>query len=478
MPYPAIMEGMETPVTVVILAAGLGTRMKSRQAKVLHRAGGKTLVEHALDMALALTRAERVFVVVGHQAERVRAAIATPGIGFIEQTEQLGTGHALLVGREALAHQDGYLVIVYGDGPLLRADTVRRLIETLEASDAAGALLSADMPDPTGYGRVLRGVGDNVTAVVEEKAATPQQLAIREANMGIYCYRAEVFWRHVSEMRPDNPAHEYYLTDMVQILSRAGHSVTAMKIDDARECLGINDRVELAEADRLLRERKLRELMLEGVTIEKPETVTIDGGVEIGIDTVVEPFARILGATTIGENCRIGASSIIEDSTLGDDVVIGPLTVVTASRIDRGAQAGPFSRLRPGNHVEEGAHIGNLVELKKTRLGAGAKANHLAYLGDADIGAKANIGAGTITCNYDGTHKHPTRIGSGAFVGSNSTLVAPVEIGDGAYLAAGSVITDPVPADSLAVGRSRQVNKEGWAKKRRARSAAPPAGGK
>ncbi len=469
---------METPVTVVILAAGLGTRMKSRKAKVLHRAGGKTLVEHAVDTALALTRPERVFVVVGHQAEHVRGAIATPGIGFIEQTEQLGTGHALLVGRAALSHLDGYLVIVYGDGPLLRAATVRRLIETLGASEAAGALLSADMPDPTGYGRVIRGVSDRIMAVVEQKAATPQQLAIREANMGIYCYRAELFWRHVGEMRPDNAAHEYYLTDMVQILKRAGHYVTAMKIDDPRECLGINDRIELAEADRFLRERKLRELMLAGVTIEKPETVTIDGGVEIGIDTVVEPFTRILGATIIGENCHIGASSIIEDSILGDDVAIGPLTVVTASRIDRGAQAGPFSRLRPGNHVEESAHIGNFVELKKTRLGAGAKANHLAYLGDAEIGAKANIGAGTITCNYDGTRKHPTRIGSGAFVGSNSTLVAPLEIGDGAYLAAGSVITDPVPADSLAVGRARQVNKEGWAKKRRARSAAPPTGGK
>lgn len=472
------MEGMEIPVTVVILAAGLGTRMKSHKAKVLHRAGGKTLVEHAVDTALALTSADRVFVVVGHQAEQVRAAIARPGIGFIEQTEQLGTGHALLVGREALSRLDGYLVIVYGDGPLLRADTVRRLIETQEGSDAAGVLLSADMPDPTGYGRVIRGVSGSVTAIVEQKAATPQQLAIREANMGIYCYRADQFWRHVSEMRPDNPAHEYYLTDMVQILHRAGHLVTAMKIDDPRECLGINNRVELAEVDRILRDRKLREVMLAGVTIEKPETVTIDSGVQIGIDTVVEPFARILGATTIGENCRIGASSIIEDSTLADDVVIAPLTVVTASHFERGAQAGPFSRLRPGNHVAEGARIGNFVELKKTRLGAGAKANHLAYLGDAEIGAAANIGAGTITCNYDGAHKYPTRIGSRAFVGSNSTLVAPLEIGDGAYLAAGSVITDPVPADALAVGRARQVNKEGWAKKRRARSASPPTGGK
>jgi bifunctional UDP-N-acetylglucosamine pyrophosphorylase/glucosamine-1-phosphate N-acetyltransferase len=446
--------------------------MKSRMAKVLHRAGGRTLVEHAVETALDLAPAERIFVVVGHQAERVRAAVVTPGIGFIEQTEQLGTGHALLMGRAALARLDGYLAIVYGDGPLLRAGTVRRLIETVGASDAAGALLSADMADPTGYGRVIRGAGDSVRTIVEQKAASPAQLEIREANMGIYCYRAEMFWRHVDEMRPDNPAHEYYLTDMVEILGRAGERVTAVKIDDARECLGINNRIELAEADRLLRERKLRELMLAGVTIERPETVTIDGGVAIGMDTVVEPFARILGTTTIGENCRIGASSVIEDSTIGDEVEIGPLTVIGGARLERGVKAGPFSRLRPGSHLEANSHVGNFVELKKTRLGAGAKANHLAYLGDAEIGAKANIGAGTITCNYDGTDKHPTRIGAGAFVGSNSTLVAPLEIGDGAYLAAGSVITEPVPADALALGRARQVIKEDWAGKRRAHSRA------
>ena len=464
------MEGMDTPVTVVILAAGLGTRMKSRMAKVLHRAGGRTLIEHAVATALEIAPAERIFVVVGHQAERVRAAVRTPGIGFIEQTEQLGTGHALLVGRAALAKLDGYLAIVYGDGPLLRAGTLRRLIETVDASDAAGALLSADMADPTGYGRVIRGADGSVKNIVEQKAASLPQLEIREANVGIYCYRADLFWRYVDEMRPDNPAHEYYLTDMVEILGRAGGRVAAVKIDDARECLGINNRIELAEADRLLRERKLRELMLGGVTIERPETVTIDGGVEIGIDTVVEPFARILGATAIGENCRIGASSVIEDSIVGDEVEIAPLTVIGGARLERGVKAGPFSRLRPGSQLAENSHVGNFVELKKTRLGAGAKANHLAYLGDAEIGAKANIGAGTITCNYDGSAKHPTRIGAGAFVGSNSTLVAPIEIGDGAYLAAGSVITEPVPADALALGRARQVVKEGWAGQRRARS--------
>ena len=462
------MNMMQTPVTVVILAAGLGTRMKSRKAKVLHRAGGKSLVEHVVETALRLAPPERIFVVVGHQAQEVREAVATPGVRFIEQREQKGTGHAVMVGRDALASFGGYLVILYGDSPLLRVETLQRLIAAEADGSSAGVLLTALMDDPTGYGRVIHDPQGHVARIVEQKAATPEQLAIREANMGIYCYRADVFWKHVDEIRPDNPAREYYLTDMAEILTRAGHTVDAMRIDDAREVLGINNRMELAEVDRLLRERKLRELMLAGVTIEKPETVTVDAGVCIGIDTVIEPFARILGKTTIGENCRIGACSIVTDSEIAGDVEIAPFTVIAASRLERGVLAGPFARLRPGNLVEEGAHIGNFVELKKTRLGAGAKASHLSYLGDSHIGAKVNIGAGTITCNYDGFAKYPTRIGEGAFVGSNSTLVAPIEIGPGSYIGAGSVITEPVPPDALAIGRGRQVVKEEWAKKRRA----------
>ena len=470
----SIIEMMLTPVTVVILAAGLGTRMKSRKAKVLHRAGGKTLLNHAVDTALALTPPERIFVVVGHQAEEVRASVVTPGIGFIEQKEQLGTGHALMVGRNSLAPLDGNLVIVYGDGPLLRATTLFRLVETKNESGAAGVLLSAIMEDPTGYGRVMRETGNRVAAIVEQKAGTPAQLAIREANMGIYCYDADLFWKHVGEIRPDNPAREYYLTDMVEILRRAGHTVEAMQIEDARECLGINNRLELAEADALLRARKRREVMLAGITIEMPETVAIDCGVSIGMDTEIGPFAQILGNTFIGENCRIGAGAIIRDCNLADGVEILPYTIAAHSRIDRGVVAGPFARLRMNNVVEAGAHIGNFVELKNTHMGAGAKANHLAYLGDSEIGARTNIGAGTITCNYDGQKKNPTKIGDASFVGSNSTLVAPLEIGEGAYIAAGSVITDTVPADALALGRERQVTKEGWAKKRRERAAKRP----
>ena len=471
---------MRIPVTVVILAAGLGTRMKSRKAKVLHRAGGKALIEHVVETALKLAPAERIFVVVGHQAEDVRNAVAGApggsGIGFIEQTEQKGTGHALIVGREALAGLDGYLAILYGDGPLLRAETLERLVEQAAAGcplgPAAGVLLSAMMDDATGYGRVIRGAGApgarRVARIVEQKAATPDELAIREANMGIYCYRADLFWKHVDEIRPDNPAGEYYLTDMVEILNRAGHYVEALQIDDAGEALGINDRVELARVDATLRERKRRELMLGGVTIEQPETVVIDADVRIGMDTVIEPFAQVLGKTVIGADCRIGACSIVRDSELADGVEIGPFTIVGTSRLERGVHAGPFARLRMENVVEEGAHIGNFVELKKTRLGARAKANHLAYLGDAQIGADVNIGAGTITCNYDGLRKHATKIGDGAFVGSNSTLVAPIEIGAGAYVGAGSVVTEPVPPDALALGRARQVVKEDWARKRKA----------
>jgi bifunctional UDP-N-acetylglucosamine pyrophosphorylase / glucosamine-1-phosphate N-acetyltransferase len=459
---------MDTNLSVVILAGGLGTRMKSRKAKVLHRAGGKTLVQHVVETALQLAPAERVFVVVGHQAEEVQQAVAASGVQFVHQAEQRGTGHAVLCGRESLEPLGGNLMILYGDCPLLETATLRRLADAQRDSGSAGALLTALMEDPTGYGRILRDAHGRVAAIVEQKAATPAQLAVREANMGIYCYSAELFWKHACEIVPNNAAGEYYLTDMVEILGRAGERVEAVTVADAREALGINTRLELAQVDAIFRERKVRQLMLDGVTVRKPETVTVDAGVKIGMDTVVEPFAQILGSTVIGENCRIGAAAIVEDSELADDVEVGAFTFIGTSRVGRGAHVGPFARLRMGNEVAEDAHVGNFVELKKTRMGAGAKANHLAYLGDSSIGARANIGAGTITCNYDGLKKHATSIGAGAFIGSNSTLVAPIEIGDGAYVGAASVITEKVPADALAIGRARQVVKEDWARKKRA----------
>jgi bifunctional UDP-N-acetylglucosamine pyrophosphorylase/glucosamine-1-phosphate N-acetyltransferase len=458
---------METELSIVILAAGLGTRMKSAKAKVLHRAGGKTLIEHVVDTALQLTRPERVFVVVGYQADEVRQVLGSRGVRFIEQREQKGTGHAVMVGREALASLPGRLMVLYGDCPLISAATLRNLVSARQQSAAAGALITTMLDDPTGYGRVLLDDSGAVVAIVEQKAATPEQLLVQEINSGIYCFDAADFWRHVDQIRPDNPVKEYYLTDIVEILNRAGRGVRVMRIEDPAEVLGINNRIELAKVDAVFRARKVEELMLDGVTIEKPETVSIDADVRIGMDTVVEPFARILGMTTIGEQCRIGACSIVENAALGDRVLVGPFTLIAASRIEDGAHVGPYARLRTGAHVEPGAHVGNFVELKKTRLGAGSKAMHLAYLGDSDIGQNVNVGAGTITCNYDGVHKHATTIGDGAFVGSNSTLVAPLEIGAGAYLGAGSVITKTVPPDALGLGRARQVIKEDWARKRR-----------
>jgi bifunctional UDP-N-acetylglucosamine pyrophosphorylase/glucosamine-1-phosphate N-acetyltransferase len=458
---------MET--NVVILAAGLGTRMKSKRAKVLHRAGGLTLVEHVVNAALGITSPDRVVVVVGHQADEVIATLEPKGVRFAKQSEQKGTGHAVMMCRDALEGASGLVMVLYGDCPLLSPDTLKKLRCAQERSDAAATLITTRLDDPTGYGRVLLDERGNVRAIVEQKAATAEQLAVRLINSGIYCFRSELLWRHLGEIRPDNPAREYYLTDLAEILNGAGHRVAALEIENPQELLGINTRIELAEVDRILRERKARELMAEGVTIEKPETVVIDASVRIGIDTIIESFTRITGDTVIGEDCRIGAGSVIANSRLADRVEVAPYTSIADSRIETGARVGPYARLRMGAQVESDAHIGNFVELKKTRLGPQAKASHLAYLGDADIGAGVNIGAGTITCNYDGVRKHRTKIGEGAFVGSNSTLVAPVEVGANSYIGAGSVVTEPVPPEALALGRGRQVIKEGWVRRRRER---------
>jgi bifunctional UDP-N-acetylglucosamine pyrophosphorylase/glucosamine-1-phosphate N-acetyltransferase len=436
--------------------------MKSRLPKVLHRAGGKPLVRHAIDAALEIASPERVFVVVGYQAEMVQAETDAAGVQAIHQTEQLGTGHAVMCGEERLAKLGGRMIVTVGDCPLIQASTLAALAEMQSASGAAAVVVTTEVPDPTGYGRIIRDSSGAVREIVEHKACTPEQLAVREINSGIFCFDADSFWKHVHEIRPGNAVREYYLTDILAILIRAGKSVAAMKVADASELLGINNRVELAAADQILRDRKVRQLMLEGVTIEKPETVTIDSQVRVGMDTVIGAFAQITGNSVIGENCRIGTSTIIDDSVLEDGVEVFPFSSIAASRLDAHAHAGPFARIRMGAHLEHGARVGNFVELKKTRMGAGAKSMHLAYLGDSTLGARVNIGAGTITCNYDGQKKHQTQIGEGAFVGSNSTLVAPVEIEQNAYIAAGSVVTHKVPAGALAVGRSRQVNKEGW----------------
>jgi len=471
---------MNSPRTqVVILAAGLGTRMRSKRAKVLHRAGGMTLIEHVIAAARQVADAESIVTVTGHQADHVEKVLAHSGVRFVRQTEQKGTGHALECARLAVTipvtspaatspeNADGLVMVLYGDTPLLSAATLLRLRDAQARSDAATTLITTTLADPSGYGRVILSADGDVRAIVEDKVCTADQRAIRIINSGIYCFRAGPLWEHLAEIEPDNSAHEYYLTDMAAILSSHGHRVESLHIDDPAELLGINTRIELADADRILRGRKADELMLSGVTIERPETVSIDTQVRAGGDTIIEPFVRLLGSTIIGEDCHICAGSILENTVLGDRVVVKPYSMIADSRVETGAQIGPFARLRMNAEIGEDARIGNFVEVKKSRVGKSAKAQHLAYLGDAHIGDRVNIGAGTITCNYDGEKKHETSIGKGAFIGSNSTLVAPIEIGKDSYVGAGSVVTDAVPDGALAIGRGRQVNKEGWTAKRK-----------
>jgi bifunctional UDP-N-acetylglucosamine pyrophosphorylase/glucosamine-1-phosphate N-acetyltransferase len=457
---------MKKQVTVVILAAGLGTRMRSKRAKVLHEAGGDTLLNHIIRAALEVAPAEHIVAVVGHQAEQVRASVTEPGIRFAEQTEQKGTGHAVMCARGEAQTAGGLLLVLNGDGPLLRAETLRTLVKAAESSDG-GAIVTTKVNDPTGYGRIVRDANGLVAAIVEQKAANEEQLKIREINPGLYCFNAALFWKYIGEVTQNNAAKEYYLTDMVEILKRHGHSVTPLLVADESELLGINTRVELAAADKILRARKAHELMLGGVTIENPDSVTIDVQVSVEADSLIEANVQLRGRTRIGTGCRIGTGSVLRSCEIGDDVTILPYVVAEASTVRAKASVGPFSRLRMNAEADEGSYIGNFVELKKTKLGRGSKASHLTYLGDAMVGENANIGAGTITCNYDGQKKHQTTIGEGAFVGSNSTLVAPVTIGDGAYTAAGSVITKNVTADALAIGRARQEEKPGWARRRR-----------
>ena len=457
----------DTPISVVILAAGLGTRMRSRMAKVLHCAGGACLLDHVIEAAKGITAPGRIVAVIGHQADRVRAEVAHHGVQFQLQTEQKGTGHALSVCAGIPELAVGRVVVVCGDSPLLRAETLLNLVQRHEESGCAATLLTTFLDDPHGYGRIIRDEADHVAAIVEEKAASEEQKKIREINSAMYCFEASLLWKHLSTLTPNPASGEIYLTDIVESLRSAGHATAAYVVDEPGEVLGINTRVELAGMDAIFRQRKARDLMLSGVTIEQPETVAIDSQVTIGQDTIVGAFTQILGKTQIGAECRIGAGAILKNATLGDGVEILPYTLVEDSALEAGAHAGPFARLRMNSKVDEHAHVGNFVELKNTNLGSGSKSMHLAYLGDSTIGKKTNIGAGTITCNYDGVKKHRTNIGDGSFIGSNSTLVAPVEIGAGAYVAAGSVITDAVPDDALALGRARQVLKESWAKKRR-----------
>ena len=459
----------EPRVAVAIMAAGKGTRLKSQLPKVLHEVGGKPLLEHVIGTAVRVAPAKDVYAIIGHEADRVHAAFERTGVNFVVQAEQRGTGHALMVAQGALAGYD-HVIVLSGDAPLITAETIGHLRNFHLEEQAAMTLLSADLVNPTGYGRVVRknGRSAEVLAIVEEKAATAAQKKIREINSGFYVFAVKQLYAHIGKLSTANVHAEYYLTDMAEVFRKARQRVVAWKTCDAGEVLGGNTRMELADIDHDLRMSKCRQLMEEGVTIFYPATCVIDSDVVIAPDTVIEPYVQLLGATRIGTACHVRSFCVIRDTEIGDGVTVRPGCVVEESSIAAGAVIGPYSHLRPGSEIGEGAHVGNFVETKKIKLGRGSKANHLTYLGDAEIGAGVNIGAGTITCNYDGVHKHKTVIDDGVFIGSDSTLVAPVRVGKGAYVGAASCITDDVPENALALGRARQVVKEGWAGQKRA----------
>jgi bifunctional UDP-N-acetylglucosamine pyrophosphorylase/glucosamine-1-phosphate N-acetyltransferase len=427
------------------------------------------LLKHVIAAAAQVVPPNDILVIVGHQAEAVQAAVRDTGVRFAVQEEQRGTGHAIQIAEQATRDYDE-LIVLSGDVPLLRPETILTLRDFHLRERAAMTVLTAAPTKPFGYGRVLRRSSDapEVAAIVEQRALQPEQQGVREINSGIYAFHREALFSHIGQLRAENSHKELYLTDMAHILDDAGERVVAIEAAQAAEVLGANTIAEMMELDHKLRLATAHRLMAAGVTILQPETVMIDAGVEVGADTVIEPFAQLLGETRVGSDCRIRSYSVLENTTLGDQVLILQSCVIADARIDKGARIGPLAHLRPGCHIGEGAHIGNFVEAKKTNMGKGSKANHLTYLGDAEIGSGVNIGAGTITCNYDGVNKYKTLIGDGVFIGSDSALVAPIVIGEGAYIGAGSVITKDVPADALAVARGQQINKLNWAKNRRA----------
>ena len=473
--FPALQYlRMSNPrFAIAILAAGKGTRLKSKLPKVLHQIAGRPLLGHVVRAASQIVAPADIFCIIGHEAERVRAEIAPLGVQFIEQLEQRGTGHALMQCRSVLAAYE-HVLVLSGDVPLIRPETIASVRDFHVAHNAAMTILTAEPPDPCGYGRIIRRkingvVSDHVDAIVEQKQLTPEQEKIGEINSGIYAFKVAELFARIDQLSTDNPHGEYYLTEIAAILQHDGLPVLALRTAHASEVLGVNTRRELAQLDSILRERKARELMDNGVTIFKPETVLIDADVSVGADTVIEAFVQIFGDSTIGEDCLIRSYSVLTNMRVGNGVRISQGTIADDSSVGDAAIIGPYARLRAGSEIGPEAHVGNFVETKKTKLARGAKANHLTYLGDAEIGERTNIGAGTITCNYDGVNKHKTMIGADAFIGSDTTLVAPVKIGNGAYVGAASCITRDVPDDSLGLTRPEQVTREGWALQKRAR---------
>ena len=454
------------PSHVLIMAAGQGTRMRSNRPKVLHRLAGLPLLEHVIRAAQSL-EPKSTDIVIGHQAERIRASLSEhKGLRFVVQVEQLGTGHALLQAMPLLRNQCGTLVVLSGDVPLIQPSTLRRLLTTHHAASAALTVVTARVTRPYGYGRVVRKEG-RLSRIVEERDASDTQRQLNEINGGIYALDLEPLFDALRDIRRAGAAGEIYLPSLVKVYRRRGLPVEALEVTNPDEVRGINSQTGLAEVRRIVRQSKNEELMAVGVTIEDPATTYVDMDVTVGPDTVIHPGVILEGHTRVGARCELHAGVRIVDSTVGDDVVVNNHCVIQRARIERGARVGPFAHLRPETEVGQNARIGNFVETKKTTLGQGSKANHLTYLGDATIGAGVNVGAGTITCNYDGDAKHPTTIGNGVFIGSGTELVAPVSLEDGAYIAAGSCITEDVPAGALGVARNRQVNKVGWAGRRK-----------
>ena len=454
---------------IVILAAGKGTRMKSALPKVLHKANGLPLIEHVLRAGDALSP-RSITVVLGHQAEIVELSLRERlGLRFAVQQPQLGTGHALLQVEPLLTGASGTVVLLSGDVPLLRAGTLEALVRTHETRRAAATVLTAVVDDPDGYGRIIRGADGGMTAIVEHKDATPEQRRVAEINSGIYAFDLGPLFGALKQIGATNAQGEYYLPDLVTIYRSRGLVVEALGTGDPREVLGVNSRKELADVTAILRANRNGSLMESGVTLVDPASTFVGPDVSVGADTTIHPGVYLEGHTAIGANCVIHSGVRIVDSRIDDDVQINNFCVIVESHVSRGARIGPFAHIRPQSDVGEEAHVGNFVELKKTTLGRGSKANHLSYLGDATIGEKVNVGAGTITCNYDGVAKHPTVIEDGAFIGSDTQLIAPVRVGRGAYVAAGSSITEDVPAEALAIARGRQQNKDGWAAKKKSR---------
>jgi len=449
----------------VILAAGKGTRMRSDLVKVLHPLLGVPMLSYPVELSLNVINAEKTIIVVGHQADRIKEKFKDPRIHFVPQEEQLGTGHAVLQAVPFFWSFTGTVLILCGDVPLVKPETLRSFMETFWRNESILSVLTAVIENPFGYGRIIRSPAGWLERIVEEKDASEEEQLIREINTGIFCVKASYLTDGLKEIGQGNAQSEYYLTDLVEIGRKWGLRCSAHIVADPVEVMGINTRVDLAIAHEVLRQEKLKDLMLSGVTVIDPKTTYVDRTVEIGRDTVLYPNCFLQGKTKIGDRCIIESNSKISDSIIGNEVTIRPNSVITESKIEEGASIGPFAHLRPLTEVKPKARIGNFVEVKKSVIGKGTKANHLAYIGDSLVGEEVNIGAGTITCNYDGFEKHQTIIGDRVFVGSNVELVAPVKVGSRSWIGAGTTVTKDVPEGALAISRVKQKNIKGWSKK-------------